>query len=96
MRCEPDYLLRGWSLGGNGSAAKVVAIGEATGENNRINFFDVGVCMPKRHRGATSEPYGSLRIAVIEGAGVGDNADLHRLRLGDLDDIFDDVVGEKT
>jgi hypothetical protein len=83
LGCKFDDLFGCRSLGSNCSAAQVVAIGEASGQDNRVYFFEVFVCMPKRNWSSTSEPNGSLRITIIEGSGVGDDTDTHALLLGD-------------
>jgi hypothetical protein len=42
-----DYLFGCWGFGCDCSAAEVVAIGEASGEDDRVYSFEIIVCVPE-------------------------------------------------
>src|SRR5690606_1404834 len=64
--CEP----------GDGTAAQIVAVGETTGDHDRVHAFEVGVAMPEVHRLGAGQPDGAGGVHVVEGAREGDDPDM--------------------
>jgi hypothetical protein len=56
--------------------AKVVAVGEAAGDDDRIDAVQVAVAVPQEHRLAHAGG-GQLRVDVVAAAGKADDAELH-------------------
>jgi hypothetical protein len=55
-----------WSESRNCTTPQVVAIGETTGEHDRINAMEIGISVPECYRLATSDPHRSSCIAIVE------------------------------
>ena len=62
---------------GDGAAAEVVAVREATRQDHRVDALEVVVAVPERDRLVSADAYGALGVDVVEGAGEGDDPDLH-------------------
>ena len=62
---------------GDRAAAQVVAVGEAAREHDRVDALEVVVAVPQGNGLGAGDAYGALRVDVVEGAGEGDDADLH-------------------
>ena len=60
-----DYFFGGRGLCCYCSAAEVVAIGEASREDDCVYFFEVVVCVPKRNRGSACQADRPLGVAVV-------------------------------
>src|SRR5699024_381531 len=61
---------------GDRTAAQVVTVGEATGDDDGVDALEVGVGVPQRDRLGTGGGDGTRRVDVVKGAGKGDDADL--------------------
>ena len=57
--------------------------------------LEVVVAVPQGHRLSAGQPDGALGVGVVEGAGEGDDPDLHCLALDPDDVVLDDRVGEQ-
>ena len=57
------------------TAAQVVAVGEAAGDDDRVDAVQVGVLVPQGHGLRTGGLNRAGGIAVVEGAGEGDDSD---------------------
>ena len=66
-RCEPR----------DRAAAEVVAVRETAGQDHRLDALEIVVAVPEADRLATAERNRPQRIAVVEGTGKRDDADLH-------------------
>src|SRR6478609_813291 len=62
---------------GDGAAAQVVAVGEAAGEDDRVDAPEVRVAVPERDGLAAALADGTRRVTVVERTGERDDADLH-------------------
>ena len=62
---------------GDRAAAQVVAVREAAGQHHRVDALEVVVAVPERDRLVAADPDGALGVDVVEGAGEGDDPDLH-------------------
>jgi hypothetical protein len=60
------------------AATQVVAVGEAAGQDDRVDSSQVLVTVPQRDRLVARKAYGARRVHVVERAGKGDDPDLHR------------------
>ncbi|GAA1647268.1 hypothetical protein GCM10009790_30540 [Georgenia ruanii] len=60
---------------GDRAAAQVVAVGEATGQDDGVDAAQVRVGVPQGDRLGAGEADGPLGVAVVQGAGEGDDAD---------------------
>ena len=61
---------------GDGAGAQVVAVGEAAGDDDRVDALEVAVAVPELDRVAR-ERAREPRVGVVTGAGEGDDAELH-------------------
>jgi hypothetical protein len=66
---------------GDGAAAQVITVGEATGQDHRVGTAQVTVVMPQRNRLRSGIPNGTGRIGVIKRPWKRDNAYPHARRL---------------
>ena len=57
------------------AAAQVVAVGEAAGDDDRVDAVQVGVLVPQGHSLRASDFNRAGGVAVVEGAGEGDDSD---------------------
>ena len=57
------------------AAAQVVAVGEAAGDDDRVDAVQVGVLVPQGHGLGTGDFNRAGGVAVVEGAGEGDDSD---------------------
>ena len=58
------------------AGAQVVAVGEAAGDDDRVDALQVVVAVPEQHR--VADPRGRLqRVDLVAGAGELDDAELH-------------------
>ena len=57
------------------AAAQVVAVGEAAGDDDRVDAVQVGVLMPQGHRLRARDFHRAGGIAIVKGAGEGDDSD---------------------
>ena len=62
---------------GDRAAAQVVAVAEAAGQHDRVDALEVVRAVPEGDGLGAREPHGALRVAVVERAGEGDDADAH-------------------
>ena len=60
---------------GDRAAAQVVAVGEAAGQDHRVDAVQVGVGVPERDRLGAGDADRAQRVAVVEAAREGDDAD---------------------
>ena len=60
---------------GDRAAAQVVAIGEASGDDDRVDAVQVGVLMPQGHRLRARDVHRAGGVTVVKGAGEGDDSD---------------------
>ncbi len=62
---------------GDRAAAQVVAVAEPAGQDERVDALEVVRAVPECDGLGAREPHGALRVAVVERAGEGDDADAH-------------------
>jgi hypothetical protein len=62
----------------DGAAAKIVAVGETTGEYDGVNALQIVVTVPEGDRLCTGESHRALGVAVVKRSREGDDANLHR------------------
>ncbi len=62
---------------GDRPAAQVVAVGEATGQDDGVDAVQVGVAVPQRDGLAAGDADGARGVAVVERAREGDDPDPH-------------------
>ena len=60
---------------GDRAAAQVVAVGEASGDHDRVDAVQVGVLVPQGHGLRAGNLNRAGGVAVIEGAREGDDSD---------------------
>ena len=72
-----DHRLHHRREAGDGAAAQVVAVGEAAGQDHRVDAVQVVVAVPERDRLAAGEADRARGVAVVERAREGDDADPH-------------------
>lgn len=59
----------------DGAAPQVVAVGEATGDDDGVDTLEVGVAVPQAHGLAAGEGHRAGGVDVVEGAGESDDSD---------------------
>ena len=57
------------------AAAQVVAVGEAAGDDDRVDAVQVGVLVPQGHGLRARDFHRAGGVAVVEGTGEGDDSD---------------------
>ena len=72
-----DDLAHDRRVRGDRAAAQVVAVAEAAGQHDGVDALEVVVAVPERDRFSAGSSRGALRVAVVERAGEGDDADPH-------------------
>ena len=86
---------------GDRAAAQVVAVGEPSGQDDRVDPLEVGVAVPEGDRLGADGTHGAGRITVVERARERDDPDLHWsgscscALTPDAHDVLDHGVGEQ-
>ena len=60
---------------GDRAAAQVVAVGEASGDDDRVNAAQIGVLVPQRHGLGAGDRGGAGGVAVVKRSREGDDSD---------------------
>ena len=89
---ELDHRLHHRREPGDRAGAQIVAVGEAAGDDDRVDALQVTVAVPEQ-LGVADPLSGEQRVDVVTGAGEADDAELH----ASLDDlvVLDQRVDEQ-
>ncbi len=77
---ELDHLAHHRREASQRTDAQVVAVGEAAGDDDRIDALQIGVAMPEQLRVADGGA-GAERIDLVAGAGEANDSEAHGLRM---------------